>query len=205
MAAGWFVANRFADKQGGMLMIEVLVTILIVSLGMLGIAAMFVRSQQFNDEAYQRYQALDIAHELSEQLSTNSAEAKKKDGSAYLTDKAGGASFTRSSACTTCDSAAMAKFDITRFHDALLGAQKTQSGTKVASLIGARGCVEYRGVAGSETNPPRFRISVVWQGRQFAGAAFAATTTDPTTCGDGLYKIDEKDHRRVISLEVQVL
>ena len=191
-------------------MIEVLVTILIVSLGMLGIAAMFIRSQQFNDEAYQRYQALDIAHQLSEQLSTNSTEAAKGSNSAYWTGPsgallAGGSSFSRSSACTTCDSAAMAKFDMTRFHDALVGAQKTQSGTKVASLVGARGCVEYLGDATSVTNPPRFRVSVVWQGRQFAGAAFSATTTDPTTCGNGLYTIDGKDHRRVISLEVQVL
>ena len=189
-------------------MIEVLVTILIVSLGMLGIAAMFVRSQQFNDEAYQRYQALDIAHQLSEQLSTNSAEAKNKGASAYLTDKAGGASFTRSSVCTACDSAAMAKQDLTSFHDALVGAQKTQSGTKVASLVGARGCVEFLGdttIPPDPANPPRFRVSVVWQGRQFAGDAFAATSTAPTKCGDGLYKIDGKDHRRVISLEVQVL
>ena len=189
-------------------MIEVLVTILIVSLGMLGIAAMFVRSQQFNDEAYQRYQALDIAHQLSEQLSTNSTEAKNKGTSAYVTDKAGGASFTRSSACTACDSAAMAKQDLTSFHDALVGAQKTQSGTKVASLVGARGCVEYLSDTADPTNlanPPRFRISVVWQGRQFAGAAFAATTDNPTECGKDLYKIDGKDHRRVISLEVQVL
>ena len=40
-----------SKKQRGMLMIEVLVTILIVTLGLLGIAALFARSQQINDEA----------------------------------------------------------------------------------------------------------------------------------------------------------
>lgn len=191
-----------ANTQGGMLMIEVLITILIVSLGLLGIAATFARSQLVSDEAYQRYQALEIAHQLSEQLSTNRTEADKAAGSTYVTDVSGSAlagdpGFTRATACSSCDSSQMAAIDLTAFNDGIVGAQKTQAGNKISALTGARGCVEYLGTVGDVANPPRYRISVVWQGRQAS-----AETINATDCAKALYGAGM---RRVISLEVQVL
>lgn len=192
-------------RESGMLMIEVLITILIVTIGLLGIAAMFVRSQVTNDEAYQRYQALDVAHQLSEQLSTNRTEANNGATSAYVTGLTGAlpgdSGFTRASACTTCLPDQMAALDLTAFHDSLIGAQKIQGGSNVSALIGARGCVEFLGTVGSLDDPPRYRISVVWQGRQ----ASAAVPAGGTQCGGlTLYGADGL-LRRVVSLEVQVL
>lgn len=193
-------------RESGMLMIEVLITILIVSIGLLGIAATFVRSQLVSDEAYQRNQAISIAHQLSEQLSTNRTEAARAENSAYITGVsgslvAGDSGFSRASACATCTSAQMAASDLTIFHDAIVGAQKMQGATKVSALTGARGCVEYLGpalgAAMDVNNPPRYRISVVWQGRQAS-----AETTSASLCGNGLYGAGL---RRVISIEVQVL
>jgi type IV pilus assembly protein PilV len=193
-------------RQNGMLMIEVLITILIVSIGLLGIGATFARSQLVSDEAYQRNQAVSIAHQLSEQLSTNRTEAAKAQTSAYVTGVsgaliAGDSGFVRAASCTACTTAQMAANDLTSFHDAIVGAQKTQGATKVSALIGALGCVEYLGPAlGAPvdvTNPPRYRISVVWQGRQAS-----AETVNATLCGSGLYGAGL---RRVISIEVQVL
>jgi type IV pilus assembly protein PilV len=194
--------KNYRTRQSGVLMIEVLITILIVSLGLLGIAATFARSQLVSDEAYQRYQALDLAHQLSEQLSTNRTEAVKGAGSAYVTDVsgslvAGDSGFSRATACTGCDSTQMAGIDLTAFNDGIVGAQKTQAGTRVAALTGARGCVEYLGTVGDVSNPPRYRISVVWQGRQAS-----AETLNATQCSIALYGVGL---RRVISLEVQVL
>lgn len=192
--------------EAGMLMIEVLITILIVSLGLLGIAAMFVRSQLVSDEAYQRYVALQIAHQLTEQLSTNGLEAAKLEGSPYVTGItgatiAGDPSFTREGECTGCDSWQIARRDLTVFHDAIMGAQKVKSGNKISSLVDARGCVEYLGPKLGDppvvSDPSRYRISVSWRGRQASVA-----TANATLCGNGVYAADL---RRVISLEVDVL
>ena len=194
------------NRQSGVLMIEVLITILIVSIGLLGIAAMFVRSQVANDEAYQRHQALDIAHQLSEQLSSNRTEAAKGLTSTYVTGDTGSAlpgdtGFSRATACTTCTSDQMAAQDLTAFHDTIVGAQKTQAGNRVAALVAARGCVEFLGTVGNLDDPARYRITVVWQGRQ----ASAAVPAGGSACGGlNLYGADRL-LRRLISLEVQVL
>ena len=192
-------------REEGMLMIEVLITILIVSIGLLGIAAMFMRSQVVSDEAYQRYQALDMAHQLSEQLSTNRTEANLGAASAYVTGTTGGAlpgapSFTPATACSPCTPSEMAAKDLTLFNDLIIGAQKTQGSSKISALIAARGCVEFLGDSATVEDPPRYRISVVWQGRQ-------ASTDIPSggsDCG-GLTLYGTDKLRRIVSLEVQVL
>jgi len=199
------VLNLIRRREKGMLMIEVLITMLVVSLGLLGIAAMYIRSQQFADEAYQRYQALDIAHQLAEQLSTNRTEAAKEANSAYVTNPItgtslpGGSAFSPTSTCTGCDSVAMAGLDMTAFNNAITGAQKVKGASqKISALVGALGCVESLGVASSVTDPLRYRISVVWQGRQVSAAPI-----ETTGCGgNALYGVGL---RRVVSLEVQVL
>lgn len=177
-------------------MIEVLITILVTTLGLLGIAALFARSQQMSDEAYQRYQALDIAHQLAEVVSVNRPEAALGAASPYVLITA--ASLAGDPGFSVPD-ASVASLDLLGFHNALVGAQKTQAGVNVAALISARGCVDFLGAVGSPTDPPRYRISVAWQGRQ----ASVATVAGVSVCGTGLY--GGEDLRRVVSLEVQVL
>jgi len=196
--------NSNIRHQNGMLMIEVLVTILIVSLGLLGIAAMFARSHLVSDEAYQRYQATEIAHQLSEQLTANQSEASLRETSTYVTGLSApmpGHGYT-STMCSPCTSAQLAVRDLSIFHDSLIGTQKTKSGNNASALLDARGCVEYLGPKLGDPidpeDPPRYRISVVWQGRGLAG-----TTVNPTLCANGIYS--DARLRRVISLEVQIL
>lgn len=193
-------------REGGLMMIEVLITILIVSLGLLGIAAMFVRSQLVSDEAYQRYVALQLARQLTEQLSANAQQAALAQASAYVTGVngaaiAGDAGFAEEAACGPCGSLQMARRDLTVFHQAIVGAQKIQGANRISALVDARGCVEYLGpAAGAPPNaldPPRYRVSVVWQGRQAS-----AESVNATACGNAVYGTGL---RRVVSLEVDVL
>lgn len=191
--------ERYGLAQRGGTMIEVLVTIVIVTLGLLGIAALFVRSQQLSDEAYQRFQALQIAHQLAETISTNRAVAGATVPSAanpagYLTgatgleDPAGLAGFVTANAPT----------GLSEFHDSLIGVQKQIGGNNVASLVSAVGCVESVG-DGSATDPLRYRVSVAWQGRQQS-----ANPTGASLCGQSQYGLANESLRRVVSLDVQV-
>lgn len=193
-------------KQRGASLLEVLVALLVVSLGLLGIASLFARSQLMADESHQRFLALSIAHEMVERLSANREQAVDLSGSDYVT--ATPASTTLGStapsgfvncASSTCNSAQVAIFDLTNFHNALVGAQKQSGGSSVNTLSVPRGCVEFLGTAGSNDNPPRFRISVTWQGRQ-AGVALPNTVS---TCASSIY--NDETLRRIVSLEVQVL
>lgn len=190
--------------QRGMLMIEVLVTILITTLGLLGIIALFAKSQVMSDEAYQRYQALDIAQQLGEVLSTNRTEAALNAASGYVitTTLAGDPLFLDSPS-----NANMAIQDLSRFHEALVGAQKISAGNKIAPLVSARGCVDFLGTVGDVTDPPRYRISVAWQGRQEIAVQSGEVLLGGSDCAKNLYGTggDDVKRRRVVSIEVQVL
>ena len=184
------------QRQHGVLMIEVLVTILITTLGLLGIVALFSRSQQMGDEAYQRFQALDAAHQLGEALSVNRTEAALGNASAYVIagTLAGDAAFTWTTSTIPGQ-------DLGRFHQTLIGVQKKSGGTNIAPLIAARGCVSFLGTAGDPADPPRYQISVAWTGRQKSSAP-----ADDAGCAAALYGDAEKlKLRRVVTIEVQVL
>lgn len=58
-------------KCRGVSLIEVLVTVVILSVGLLGVAAMQASSLQSGQAAYQRSQANTIAAELADQLRSN--------------------------------------------------------------------------------------------------------------------------------------
>lgn len=58
--------SPLARSQRGVSMIEVLVTLLVLSVGLLGIAALQVRTLQFNQDAYYRSQANVLLYDMAE-------------------------------------------------------------------------------------------------------------------------------------------
>lgn len=181
---------RRIHRQSGALMIEVLVTIMIVTLGLLGIAALFARSQQMGDEAFQRFQALHIAHQLGEALSVNRAEAARGNASDYLALVVDASYVLKGSSIVQADMAV--------FQTALVTGGSTKD-PKLA-LTDAIGCITYNGVDRDPTNPLRYQISVAWRGRQDSGAPIAGSSN----CGVGSYGAADT-LRRVVSIDVQVL
>jgi type IV pilus assembly protein PilV len=64
-----------AMKHRGMTLIEVLVALLIVSIGLLGLAALQANSLKFNHSAYLRTQATQLAYDMGERIRANREEA----------------------------------------------------------------------------------------------------------------------------------
>ena len=67
---------RFVNKQTirtnkGLGLIEILVTVLVLSIGLLGIAATQTVGMSFNHDSYMRSQATMLLNELTERMSTN--------------------------------------------------------------------------------------------------------------------------------------
>lgn len=63
-------------KQRGATLIEVLVAVLILSVGLLGMAGLQLTSLKGNQSAYQRSQATLLAYDVSERMRTNLVAAK---------------------------------------------------------------------------------------------------------------------------------
>ncbi len=60
----------------GFTLLEVLVAILVLSIGLLGLAMLQVESLKYNTDAYFRTQATMLAYEIIDQMRANSAAAK---------------------------------------------------------------------------------------------------------------------------------
>ena len=91
----------------------------------------------------------------------------------------------------------MADFDMRSFDAALRGASRSVGGNNLSSIEAARGCVEFLDDTTSTTDTARFRITVIWQGRDDKAGALPAGND----CGKNLYDGDDK-LRRLVSVTV---
>jgi type IV pilus assembly protein PilV len=165
----------------GVTMLEVLVTIIIITLGLLGAAGMQSRLQVAEVEAYQRAQAIILLQEMVDRINAN-----RRSAASYVTAAPLGTGSTLD--CTA--PATVALRDQCAWSERLVGASETtDSGTtKLGAMTGARGCI---------TNPvavmPReVVVAVAWQG---FSSTFAPVSTD---CGADEYG-DEKMRRAMIA------
>lgn len=153
--------------QRGWTMIEVLVTILLLTIGMLSLAALHMRLQTSEMEAYQRAQALVLLQDMANRITTN-----RHNASSYVTTSTLGAGMT----CPT-DTSTTSAADLRDWCQALQGAAETSGGSSVGAMVGGRGCIE----ALSSANA--YMITVVWQ-----GLAPVSAPPSTVTCGAGDYE-----------------
>jgi type IV pilus assembly protein PilV len=194
------ITDHAPRRQGGLTLIEVLVTVVILLIGLLGMAILLASSQKTESESYQRAQALLLLQDMATRINANRAVAN-----CYaITDAGAGAPFLGTDsalmipgpppACGVGTVAAytLANQDLLDWHELLLGATETLGGEDVGTLTGARGCVTEDA---SDPDNPVYTISIAWQG--------LSETADPVDpCGEGEYG-DER-LRRVVSMVVQI-
>jgi type IV pilus assembly protein PilV len=85
---------------------EVLITIVILSIGLLGLAGLQAKSQQFTQSSYLRSQAAVLAYDILDRMRANRAAALKSPTSGYahgIADAAPSAVDCYSSSCDTDD------------------------------------------------------------------------------------------------------
>jgi type IV pilus assembly protein PilV len=153
--------------QLGTSLIEVLVTLVIVAIGLLGLAGLQSRLQLSEMESYQRAQALILLDDMASRIAANRANAASYAAAAPTSAPLGG-----TAACPTTI-ATRAQIDAGEWCNALKGAGETSGGTNVGAMVGGRGCVEDLGGG-------QFLVTVAWQGMTPISAPAPA-------CGQGLY------------------
>ena len=168
--------------ERGTTMIEVMVTVFIIVVGLLGIAGIQMRSSTLEFESYQRAQALILLQDMVDRMNSNAANA-----ASYVTTT--GYGVTDPSDCT---SASRAYTDLCEWSKALKGSGEfsgsTSSSTRQGTVIDGRGCVK----ALTTTN---YLVSVAWQG-------MSSTVPPVSDCGQGLYS--NENSRRAVTAVVLV-
>jgi len=148
-----------APAQAGFSMIEVLVTLAIISLALLGTAGLQAYSMKLNQGGQFRTQAVFLAADLAERMETNKAGAVA--GSYVLaTSNAAGA---LSTACTdaACGAVALATYDLSQWQNAVAASLPQATWAVAQTTIG---------------NPSTYTITISWVDRQgdVTNAAFDA-------------------------------
>ena len=142
-------ASFSARSQRGALLIEVLVTIVILAIGLLGLAGLQARLQLSEMESYQHAQALILLNDMSSRIATNRNAAL-----GYVTATALGAGMTCPAATAT---ATQREQDTREWCVTLQGAAEKSGANDVGAMVGGRGCVQS---AGANT----YMVTVAWQG-----------------------------------------
>lgn len=181
--------------QHGTSLIEVLVSMLILLIALLGLAGLQVQAQQSEVESYQRAQALILLQDMAGRI-----DANRKVAACYAvtTDPDNGTPFFGTNSplgaptCTlgTAEQQAIAVYDMADWNSLLLGAAEVAAGSSTGAMIGARGCVSYD----PATN--LYTVAIAWQG---LGKTFAPVGQN---CGKGQY--GDETQRRVVSLSVRI-
>ena len=186
---GLHVLQRSAGPRG-FAMLEILVTMVILMIGLLGLAGIMARSSTAEMESYQRVQALILAQDMVDRVNAN-----RKKASCYSNAGAGVVLGTGSGAIPACSGgtgeAAQAVADLTAWDAMLKGSAEVSGGTNLGAMIGARGCITQ---VDAVTNI--YRISVAWQG-------LVATAAPVDTCGATLYGTDEA-RRRIVTMTLRI-
>ncbi len=103
--------------HGGFSLVEVLVALLVLSVGLLGLAALQTTSLRYNTESYFRTQATYLAYDIIDRMRTNSLGVT---GMNYDVPNSGSASVAMSStaACGTgsCSTSDLAKYDLGQWY-----------------------------------------------------------------------------------------
>lgn len=139
--------NYIKVNQRGVALLEVLITMVILAIGLLGLAGLQARLHATEVESYGRSQALILLNDMASRIASN-----RNAAASYITSSPLGVGATCISNPTT-----RAQKDTGEWCNALQGAAEISGADKVGAMIGGRGCVE--GLGSGE-----YMVTVAWQG-----------------------------------------
>jgi type IV pilus assembly protein PilV len=200
--------KKASPRARGFTLIEILVSLTLIAVGLLGLAQLILKGQQASFEAYQRQQAISLANDMLEKIKTNRARAADYAAAAPVATPLGegnrfndlttGTITDCAEAAATCAPDVLAIYDVAYWDGLLQGSTETFNGgaNRAGGATNARGCIEVVVPAVAPSTLATYRVTVAWQGRE---ATVVPATSD---CGNGLYGTETR--RRVVSFDVRV-
>lgn len=178
-------------RISGFSLLEVLITIVLLSFGLLGLAALQSRSAVQQIEAFQRTQAQQILADAAERVRSAAS------ASSYVTANPIGKGDSQPADCSAVT--ASADHDLCELSNLLKGAAEVNGGANVGGMVDARACITQIRAPDSTAGVCAagiYSIAVAWQG-------ISATVTPANTCGSGSYGGNDS-FRRVITTRVLI-
>ncbi len=192
----YIAMNIRSPSQNGFSLLELLVALVVFSIGLLAIAGLQTVSKQANFEAIQRSTASQVAYALLEDIRTNgdaidiyAAAGEMGDGSR------GNEPAPNCRSGSGCNADQKAAHDLWFWEQAIDGTLETNGGVAAGGLVLPTLCVTGPVAGGAGM----YEIAIVWRG----GAALASTAN--VACGSltGNYGADN-EFRRVMQVSTYI-
>ena len=168
------------NKQAGVGLIEVLVSVLVIAIGLLGTLGLQLSGKQSNYEAVARSSAVFAVEDIISRIRINPDGVKS---AAYTTAGVGGGSLGApgtdcGTLVSTCNSASLSAWDIWQWEQVLDGNDAVSGGASVGGLVNPTGCISING--------DLVTVVIAWQGK------VALDQAGMPACGDGKYGTDDE-------------
>jgi type IV pilus assembly protein PilV len=188
--------------QRGTSLVEVLVTLVITSYGLLGLTGLMNGMYRAESEGFARSQALMLLADMTDRITAGNPQTGAAVAAYADLNRAGLVAPAGTGDNQPADCSALAAGgvrDVCEWSSLLKGAAEKLGGNPVGSIHGARGCIELLAAPDATTGictPATFRVSVAWQGTLVSAASSNA-------CGRNLYGSAD-GARRVLAEQVTV-
>jgi type IV pilus assembly protein PilV len=183
--------------NNGFSLVEVLITLLVVTVALLSAASLQIQSKRSNFDAAQRTTAAHLAEDLLERLRSNSTVSINYLPGGTLGGATLGATPTVdcNAVLATCTAIQMAGFDLWQWEQQLDGAMEADGGRSTGGLVSPTACITGPGFGGNG----EYTVAIAWRGM--------TDLVNPTasTCGDGtgLYG-SANEYRRIIQIRTYI-
>ena len=164
---------EMSKNQKGVTLVEALVTLLVISIGALGMASMQLAGLKYSSGSYGRTQAVILADDMANRLKSNREQALSAAPGAYGAIQTFGAATPALAAdCSqvSCTPDQLAAFDVVAWRNELarvLPSGQGQITTTPINVVGANG---------TNTTQTQYNISVQW--RQVASSTSDVDSTN---------------------------
>lgn len=150
------VLSMLSGRQGGFTLVEILVTLFILAIGLLGLAGLLFEGMRNNQGSYLRTQASILAYDMADRMRANRLAAEAGDYGPFSTDNVTVSLPTCVGTTTGCTAADRVTADQMEWAQQVQG-----TGTDMAMLPGGVGEITYDSSTGIYT------VTVEWdEGRR---------------------------------------
>lgn len=175
-------------RQRGVGLIEVLISILVFAMGILGLATMQINAKRTGYDALQRSLATALTRDIVERMRSNPSvaaltvygTANNLGGNTIATEP------TPNCKTAACSTTALATHDLWEWEQALDGAAESIGGNNAGGLVSPKACITYN--AGLVT------VAIAWKGYN------GKVNPTGSTCGEdlGLYGTDDVNRQLIV-------
>jgi len=181
-------------------MIEVLVALMLISVGFLNMAGLQTAAKKAGYDSLQRTSAVILARDISEKMRANPVSLNR-----YITagNGVGGGTLSEpAQGCTLaeqCNPNQLADYDLWLWEQALDGATESRSidgnDTNTGGLVAPTGCITGPGGGAAGV----YTITIVWRGLN------ELTNVSQDACGTGLNRYGaNEEYRRILSISAYI-